>query len=67
MELAKGFETKIQEFLIRLSPEDYAILREVGMKRIQEDDDELINYAVVALLKEWITEKEAELKKGKAK
>ena len=59
----------VHKFDIDLTDEEYATLADVGLKRIKNDRDALINYAVVSLLQDKVNEldkKEEGVKDGKS-
>ena len=52
------------EMTVNLEPSEAKELRELGLKLIIDDEQELINYAINYLLRQSIKEKEKELENG---
>ena len=62
-----GKETidKVHKFDVDCTDVEWKTLKEYGLKKIQEDDLALINYAVVDLLKKYIESKDGTVKSTK--
>ena len=58
MNLQNERKEEVFKFDVDLSDKEARSLREIGLDRIKNDDQALIEYAIVALLEEKITDKE---------
>jgi len=56
MEINDERKETYYKYNIDATDEEAALLKEIGLKRIQTDDAALINYAVVKMLEDYIQE-----------
>lgn len=55
MKIVKETEEKSYKFVVDLSTKESAVLKEYGLKSIENDDEALINYAINKIVENYIS------------